>query len=63
MVQPAFTDKILQVLKQNTNASKETFPNADRFYLDYSTTSSVEDRALLLSALLFLESRHFEGDA
>jgi len=62
MVEPAFTGKILQVLKQNTNASKETFPNADRFYLDYSTTNSVEDRALLLSALLFLESRHFEGD-
>jgi len=63
LVQPTFPGKFLEVTKTNTNYSKESFPNADRFNLEFSSTSSPEDRALLLSAMLFLESRHFEGDA
>jgi len=62
LVKSAGVENSMDIVKKNTGFSKVEFPNADRFFFGFTHEIPVEDKALLLSALLFLESRHFEGD-
>jgi len=62
LVKSEARESSLEIVKKNTSWSPVEFPGADRFKFGFTHEVSAEDKALLLSAVLFLEARHFDGD-
>ena len=61
-VKSASGDILSRLQKKSKGCLQSTFTDADNFCLSFPENAIAADKALLLSAVLFLDFRHFEGN-
>ena len=59
-VKSAAGEVVSQVQKKSKGCLQATYTDADNFYLTFPKNISVNEKVLLMSAVLFLDFRHFE---